>query len=140
MLLLTVYKQTELPIFRSINYFNYLFIHNCTKDYNFPNIAFIIFFRKLTETTDKQKEYSNILFSLLSFKSEDVVLHTYLALNNTLKKIFNHLNFELNKIDRLINNLLCTNVLNEIICFGCNNTNEKVCYFYIFFIVLTFDY
>ncbi|XP_022163641.1 uncharacterized protein LOC111029096 isoform X2 [Myzus persicae] len=109
--------RTSLPIICFLRQFNIIdkFIANTCK------------YAKLTETTDKQKEYSNILFSLLSFKSEDVVLHTYLALNNTLKKIFNHLNFESNKIDRLINNLLCTNVLNEIICFGCNNTNEKIC-------------
>lgn len=81
----------------------------------------------MTEITDNEKkEYSNILLSLLSFKSVDIVLYTYLALNNTMKKIFNHLNLESKKIDRLINNLLSTNVLNEIVCFGCNNSNEQV--------------
>ncbi|CAH1714893.1 unnamed protein product, partial [Aphis gossypii] len=83
-------------------------------------------YAKLTEITDNEKEYSNILLSLLSFKSVEIVLYTYLALNNTMKKLFNHLNLESKKIDRLINNLLSTNVLNEIICFGCNNSNEQI--------------
>ncbi|XP_025200463.1 uncharacterized protein LOC112598268 isoform X2 [Melanaphis sacchari] len=82
---------------------------------------------KLTETTNDEKEYSHILLSLLSFESDDIVLYTYLALNNKMKKIFNHLILDSKKIDRLINNLLCTNVLNEIICFGCNNSNEQIC-------------
>lgn len=83
----------------------------------------IIHFRKPSESPD---EYSKILFNLLSFKSSDVVLHTYLALNKTLKKLLNNFNSESKKIDRLLENLLCTNVLNEIICFGCINSNEQV--------------
>jgi len=104
--------------------------------YNCPNIIFILPFRKSIETTNNEKEYSNILFSLLSFQSVDVVLHTYLALNNTMKKIFNHLNTESKKIDWLIQNLLCTNVLNEIICFGCNNSNKQVFFKFFFFLIL----
>ncbi|XP_015372700.1 PREDICTED: uncharacterized protein LOC107167979 [Diuraphis noxia] len=109
--------RSSLPIISFLKQFNLIdkFITNTFR------------YGKLTETTDIQKEYSNILLNLLSFKSVDIVLHTYLALNNTLKKIFFYLNFESNKINRLINNVLSTNVLNEIICFGCNNSNQQIC-------------
>lgn len=98
-------------------------------NYNIIIKIFIVLFRKLTETSD---EYSNILFNLLSFKSSDIVLHTYLALNKIVKKLLNNFNSESKKFDRLIENLLCTNVLNEIICYGCVNSNKQV-YFLIYF-------
>lgn len=85
----------------------------------------MIFFRKITEISN-ENEYSKILLNLLSFKLSNVKLHTYLVLNKTVKKLLNNFNSESKKIDRLIEILLCTNVLNEIICSGCFNSNEQV--------------
>ncbi|VVC32288.1 Armadillo-like helical [Cinara cedri] len=80
---------------------------------------------KLIKINNKN-EYSNILLNLLSFKSSDVVIHTYSVLNDTVKKLLNNLYSDSNKIDRLIANLLSTDVLNEIICLGCVNSNEQI--------------
>lgn len=85
---------------------------------------FILIFRKLTETQNENK-YSKILLKLLSFKSPKVVLHTYTVLNTTVKNILNF-NLKSKKVDRLIENLLCKSVINEIICFGCANSNKQV--------------
>jgi len=46
-----------------------------------------------------------------------------------VKKLLNNVNSDSKNIDRLIQNLLCTNVLNEIISFGCVDSNEQVFYF-----------
>lgn len=89
------------------------------------NFIFIILFRKRTEISN-ENEYSKILLNLLSFKLLNVKLHTYLTLNKTVKKLLNNFNSESKKIDKLIEILLCTNVLNEIICYGCFNSNEQV--------------
>lgn len=86
---------------------------------------FIIIFRKIAETNN-ENEYSKILLNLLSFKFSNVKLHTYIALNKTVKNLLNNFNSESKKIDRLLEILLCTNVLNEIICYGCFNSNEQV--------------
>lgn len=83
----------------------------------------ILFFRKLTDTTN---QYSNILLYLLSYKSENVVLHTYLTLNKTIKTFINNFNLKSKHIDRLLKYLLCSNVLNEILCFGCVHSNKQV--------------
>lgn len=43
-----------------------------------------------------------------------------------VKKILNNINSESKKINLLIKNLLSTNVLNEMICYGCINPNKQV--------------
>lgn len=86
-----------------------------------------------------KNEYGSILFYLLSYKSSDVVLHTYSVLNDTVKKLINNFHSNSNKIDSLIANLLTTDVLNEIICFGCVNPNEKV-FVYIVYIIFIHNY
>lgn len=91
---------------------------------NIVYMIVIIFFRNLTDPNGN--EYSNILLNLLSYKSSDVIIHTYSALNKTIKSILNNFYSQSNKINRLLEHLLCTKVLNEIICFGCINSNEQV--------------
>lgn len=87
-------------------------------------------FRELTETHDNT-DYCKIVLSLLCYKSSNVVLHTYLTLNKTVKKLLNNCMPESCKIDRLIKNVLCTEILNEILCFGCVNTNNQVIFLFI---------
>lgn len=43
-----------------------------------------------------------------------------------VKNVLKNFNSESTKIDRLITNLLHTNVLNEIISYGCINSNKQV--------------
>lgn len=90
----------------------------------------ILFFRKLTDTTN---QYSNILLNLLSYKSENVVLHTYFTLNKMIKALINNFNLKSKHIDRLLKYLLCSNVLNEILCFGCVHSNKQVFPFLLFY-------
>lgn len=82
-------------------------------------------FRKLTDAYN-ENEYSKIVFNLLTFKLTDIVLHTYVAINKTVKKLLNNFNSESKKFNRLIENILSSNILNEIICFGCVNPNKQV--------------
>lgn len=89
------------------------------------SLILIFSFRKLIDTHN-ENEYNKIVFNLLTFKLSDIVLHTYVAINNTVKRFLNNFNSDSKKFNRLIENLLCTNILNEIICFGCVNPNKQV--------------
>lgn len=89
---------------------------------------------------DTKNEYGDILLNLLSFKSENVVLHTYLALNKIVKKLLDDYSLESKCVDKLIKKLLCTNVLNEILCSGCTHSNEQVLLKYYYYCCFNFIY
>lgn len=94
--------------------------------YNYNFILFCYCFYRKLKGIDNKINYSNILLNLLTYKSSDVVLHTYSFLNNIIKKLLNNFQLDSHNIDQLIANILTTDILNEILCFGCFNSNEQV--------------
>ncbi|XP_050420715.1 uncharacterized protein LOC126833423 isoform X2 [Adelges cooleyi] len=68
-------------------------------------------------------EYSQVIVYLLSYGVAEVSHYTYNIINTSLKEICN---FQYKKTKMFIKYILCTDVIIEIICKGCTNSDKQI--------------